>query len=94
MMSNEAVIRAFLGRSGAHTPTRNITNGIYTYKGQTLATDGKKLVNYSTIIAKWIGDNLIELNTHKYSVTTSKIQNKIRQLATEYGIGIKERDGE
>lgn len=93
-MSNETVIRAFLGRSEAHTPIRNITNGIYTYKGQTLATDGKKLVNYSTVIAKWIGNNLIELNTHKYSVTTSKIQSKIRQLANEYGICIQKKDGE
>ena len=88
-MSNEEVIKLFLNHQEAHTPTRNIQNGIYTYKGQTLHTDGYNLINYSTKIAEWTGD-IIELNTKKYSVTTTKIQNKIRQLAKEYNITILE----
>lgn len=39
-MSNETVIRRFLAHQTGHTATRNITNGVYTYQGQTLATDG------------------------------------------------------
>ena len=81
-MSNEQVILAFLHHEKAHTPTRNITNGIYSYKGQTLHTDGQKLWNYSTIIAEW-KDSRLYINIKKYSVTTSKIQNKIKNLAGE-----------
>ena len=82
-MSNEVVIKLFLNHQEAHTPTRNITNGVYTYKGQTLHTDGQKLWNYNTIIAEW-KDSRLYINTKKYSVTTSKIQHKIKELA---GVG-------
>lgn len=87
-MSNEQVIRAFLQHQEARTPKRNITNGIYSYKGRTLRTDGDILINYETIIASWslTEKNTIELNSKKYSVTTSKIQTKIQQLAENYGI--------
>ena len=47
-MSNEKVILAFLEGKEAHTPTREV--GTYyltfTYKGQTLKTDGKELILY------------------------------------------------
>lgn len=92
-MSNEKVIRCFLEHQTGHTATRNITNGVYTYKGQTLATDGLKLVNYSTIIARHIRANVVEINVKKYSVTT-KIQNKLKQLAKEYGYDVVEVIGE
>lgn len=93
-MSNETVIRCFLEHQMGHTATRNITNGVYTYQGQTLATDGLKLVNYSTVIARHIRANVVEINVKKYSVTTTKIQNKLKQLAKEYGYNVVEVIGE
>ena len=89
-MSNDTVMRRFLEHQTGHTATRNITNGVYTYQGQTLATDGLKLVNYSTIIARHISNNVVEINVKKYSVTTTKIQNKLKQLAKEYGYDVVE----
>lgn len=93
-MSNETVMRRFLEHQTGHTATRNIINGVYTYQGQTLATDGLKLVNYSTVIARHIGNNVVEINVKKYSVTTTKIQNKLKQLAKEYGYDVVEVRGE
>ena len=93
-MSNEKVMRRFLEHQTGHTATRNITNGIYTYQDQTLATDCLKLVNYSTVIARHISNNVVEINVKKYSVTTTKIQNKLKQLAKEYGYNVVEVIGE
>ena len=93
-MTNLQVIKAFLNKECAHTPTREIINGIYGYKGQTLATDGLKLVNYSTVIARHISANVVEINVKKYSVTTTKNQNKLIELAKEYGYDIVEVRGE
>ena len=93
-MSNETIIRRFLEHQTGHTATRNIINGVYTYRGQTLATDGLKLVNYSTVIARHIRANVVEINVKKYSVTTTKIQNKLKQLAKEYGYDVVEVIGE
>lgn len=93
-MSNETVLRRFLGHQTGHTATRSITNGVYTYQGQTLATDGLKLVNYSTVIARHIRANVVEVNVKKYSVTTTKIQNKLKQLAKEYGYDVVEVIGD
>ena len=92
-MSNETVIRRFLEQQTGHTATRNITDGVYTYQGQTLARDGLKLVNYSTVIARHISNNVVEINVKKYSVTT-KIQNKLKQLTKEYGYDVVEVIGE
>lgn len=91
-MSNEKVILAFLEGKSAHTPTRDILNGVYIYKGQTLKTDGVELINYSTKIA-YHKNNKLYLNISKYSITTSKIQSKIRQLASQKGLQIVEYKG-
>lgn len=88
-MSNEKVILQFLDKKAGHTPTRDIVNGVYIYKGQTLKSNGLELINYSTRIAYWQGGKLY-LNIKKYSSTTSKIQSKIRRLATEKGVDIVE----
>jgi hypothetical protein len=88
-MSNETVILAFLEKKAAHTPTRNILNGIYMYKGQTLKSNGLELINYSTRIA-YHENNKLYLNIKKYSSTTSHIQSKIRRLATEKNYQIVE----
>lgn len=82
-MNNKEVILAFLNGKNAHTPTREITNGCYTYKGQTLHTHNNTLVNYSTNIAK-IEDNKLYINIKKYSRTTSNIQSMIRSLANNF----------
>ena len=91
-MSNEKVILAFLEGKAAHTPTRDIINGYYTYKGQTLKTNSLELINYSTVIAwkEHKDSDTIHLNTKKYSQTTSKI----RQLASQKGLNIEEYEGE
>lgn len=88
-MSNEKVILAFLEGKNAHTPTRDILNGCYIYKGQTLKSNGVDLINYSTKIA-YHKDGKIYLNVGKYSVTTSKIQSKIKYLASQKGLEIVE----
>lgn len=91
-MTNLQVIKAFLNKECAHTPTREIVNGIYAHKGQTLRSNGLELINYSTRIA-YHEDGKLFLNVHKYSVTT-KIQNKLKQLAKEYGYDVVEVRGE
>lgn len=91
-MSNEKVILAFLDGKAAHTPTRNIINGVFTYKGQTLKTDGVELINYSTKIAYKEGGKLF-LNVKKYSSTTSHIQSMLKRLANNYNFEIVEYNG-
>lgn len=85
-MRNEEVIKRFLKHQEGHTPKRYTYNGLYT---STLWTHGNELVNYQTVVARWISNNTIELNTKKYSVTTSKIQTKIERIAEEYNIEIE-----
>lgn len=86
-MNNEKVIKKFLEKEQAKTPLRNIVNGYYSYKGRTLWTRENELINYSTRIA-YIEDNTLYINIKKYSSTTSKIQSKLKQLAslTSYNI--------
>ena len=43
--------------------------------------DGDYLYNYNTILAIRNNDGTIQLNNRKYSQTTSKLQNNIRQYA-------------
>ena len=94
-MSNEKVILAFLNGKAAHTPTRDIQNGVYTYKGQTLKSNSLELINYSTQIAWKQAKNSseIHLNTKKYSRTTTNIQNMIRKLSEQMGYKIIEYKG-
>ena len=92
-MSNELVIRNFLRGLDGQTPKRDVVNGYYTYKGRTLYTQNNYLINYATRIAKLEG-NVVYLNIKKYSVTTSKIQSKIRSLANEYSLQLVEVEGE
>lgn len=82
-MSNEQVIIKFLEQKESKTALRNVGYGFYYYKGRTLQTDGKELINYNTVIA-YIKDNKLYLNTQKYSQTTSKIQTQLKRLALNY----------
>ena len=91
-MNNENVIKKFLEQEQAQTPLRYIINGYYSYKGRTLWTRGSiynkhELINYNTRIA-YIQDNKLYINTKKYSSTTSRIQSKLKYLAslTSYDI--------
>lgn len=86
-MNNENVIKKFLKKEQAKTPLRNIINGYYIYKGRTLWVRDNELINYNTRIA-YIEDNTLYVNVKKYSSTTSKIQSKLKQLAslTSYNI--------
>ena len=87
-MTNREVIKRFLNKEVAHTPTRITMNG---YKEQTLYSDGTNLINYSTRIA-YHKDNKLYINILKYSRTTSKIQSQLRELA--YNFDIVEYEGE
>ncbi len=88
-MTKEKVILQFLDKKAGHTPNRDITNGVYVYKGCTLKSNGLELINYSTRIAYWQNGKLY-INIHKYSSTTSKIQSKLKRLAQERGVDIIE----
>lgn len=82
-MNNQEVLKSFLQGCKAKTPTRDIQNGYYTYKGNTLTTDGTTLINYQETIAYKEGNKLY-LNKGKYSVTTSKIQSQLKRLAIDF----------
>ena len=92
-MTNLEVIKKFLQLENAQTNLRKIPNGYNYYKGRTLQTKNENigfcLYNYDTIIA-FILDNTLYLNTKKYSVTTSIIQNQLRYQATYTHYNIKE----
>ena len=92
-MSNETVIKNFLEGKEGKTQKRNVANGYYTYEGRTLCTKENYLINYSTKIAKLL-NNILYLNVKIYSVTTTKIQNKIKLLAASKGLEIIEVENE
>ena len=82
-MTNLQVIQKFLEGEKAQTQKRQILNGCFYYEGRTLTTDGKKLINYQTIIGYKEGDKLY-INKTKYSSTTSKIQSYLRREAQDF----------
>jgi hypothetical protein len=55
-------------------------NGSTKGKASNLYIEGDALVNYWTVIARRV-EGVIVMNSHKYSVTTSKIQNYIRRAS-------------
>jgi hypothetical protein len=63
-MKNLDVIKAFINGKAAKTPHLN--------------TDGAKLINYNTVIAKKDGEKVIVSST-KYSNTTTIIQNMVKK---------------
>lgn len=83
-MVNLDVIKNFINHKEGKTPLRNIVNGYYGYKGRTLASDGKSLYNYNTLIAYHSDNGKLYINKEKYSRTTSKIQTQIRHEAKNY----------
>lgn len=93
-MTNQEVITRFLNREKGATNKRKILNGVFYYEGRTLQTDGTDLINYSTKIAYFDKDNILHLNRTKYSATTSKIQNQLKQLALAQNEKIIEYTGE
>ncbi len=82
-MNNLQVIINFLEGTPGKTNLRNVLNGYFYYKGRTLKTNGKDLINYSTIIG-YKKEGKLYLNKNKYSVTTSKIQNMLEREAQNY----------
>lgn len=83
--NDKQVIEKFLNKQAGKTPERMIYGSVYVYRGRTLNSTGIELYNYQTVIAYWM-DDILYLNTKKYSVTTSKIQNTLRDLASQAGI--------
>ena len=58
----------------------------------TCSTDGEKILSYSTLIAKWIGDKRMWLSSKSYSRTTSAQQSAIRLFARMNGYELLESD--
>ena len=83
-MTNLDVIKNFINREEGKTPLRNIIDEYRVYKGRTLASDGKSLYNYNTLIAYHSDNGKLYINREKYSATTSKIQTQIRVKAKNY----------
>lgn len=83
-MINSDVIKNFINHKEGKTPLRNIIDDYRTYKGRTLASDGKSLYNYNTLIAYHSDNGKLYINRDKYSSTTSKIQYQIRHEAKNY----------
>ena len=65
-------------------------NGATKGKTKNLFIDGDNLINYSTIIAKRTNSGF-EVNSTKYSVSTSTIQNALKR---ELNGNFKEVDGQ
>lgn len=90
-MSNKNVLEKFLNLENGCTNLRDIDDGIYIYKGKTLYTKENianksfDLINYATRIA-YIKNNILYLNSKKYSRTTSKIQTYLNNLANQKNI--------
>lgn len=62
--------------------------------GSNLFSCGDVLINYKTEICRIDRDNkTAELNTRCYSRTTSKHQNALRRILTEYGFTVTEYYG-
>lgn len=83
-MANLDVIKNFINHKEGKTPLRNIINEYRVYRGRTLASDGKSLYNYNTLIAYHSDNGKLYINKEKYSVTTSKIQSQIRRNSKHY----------
>jgi hypothetical protein len=63
-----------------------ITNFVARFKAPkagNLYVEGDKLINYYTVIGQYINGQLY-VNSTKYSVSTSKIQNQLRKEAYSY----------
>lgn len=72
-MKNEKVIENFVNRNN-NKDISSHTQNLYTNY------DGTKLMNYSTCLAQFDHDNMVlYVNSSKYSVTTSKIQNMLKR---------------
>lgn len=63
---------------------KRFRNGATSGRCGNLEIDGDNLINYSTVIAKRVGDGII-LNNRKYSRTTSVIQNTIKNECNVVG---------
>lgn len=83
-MINSDVIKNFINHKEGKTPLRNIIDEYRVYKGRTLASDGRSLYNYNTLIAYHSDNGKLYINDEKYSVTTSKIQSQIRCKSKHY----------
>lgn len=82
--TNDDIIRYFLTDVGSKK-----INNLRTYPRDN--NIGVELVNYRTTIARRLGDT-VYVTARKYSVTTSKIQSKIKYQASNLGLKVVEVD--
>lgn len=78
-MRNVDVIEKFLNREAKG----KVTN-------LRIESQGRKLVNYNTVLAQWNEDGSLTVNNTKYSSSTSRIQTQIKHLVNQKGIEYKE----
>lgn len=70
-MTNQDVLELFINKRSGHTLN--------------LRTNGSELINYDTCIAKWVV-NEIAIDLTKYSRTTTRIVNKLKELLDKSNI--------
>lgn len=58
-----------------------------------VSTDGEELKSYSTVIARWDGDEIVMPGSSVFhSITTTKHRNLVRSMSLSRGITVKEVD--
>ena len=67
------------------------TRGGRDQKASSVTTVGRRLYSYNTVIAEFTNSSLI-LNVTKYSMTTSRLQNRIRRIALANNVNLVEVD--
>ena len=73
-MSNQEVINRFKSGKSAKSSNGNLW----------VSADKTRLFNYATCIAQRLADGSFIVNSTKYSVSTSKIQNMVRTTLHNY----------
>lgn len=85
-MANIDIVNSFINHKTAKTALRDIPyNGYYIARGRSLESTGDELYSYDTVIARWNGDR-VELNTKKYSSSTSRVQSALAGALAKAGI--------
>lgn len=89
-VQNEKIIKAWAQGRKATSPVRDIDTGVYTERGASVSTDGKKIFSYWTPIAWWGKSGQLVVDMKKYSYTTTRLQSDILEYAKkELGVVVE-----
>lgn len=59
-------------------------------KASSVTVRENKIFSYGTVIAEFVGSNDLLLNSTKYSMTTTRLQNKIKRVSEQLNVNIFE----